>query len=139
MAIYQYQLASGHDNEAGFQNVEDIIPKYRNQKSFYPRGRPKLDEGVLRMRADGTVYFTGHHNFTWPVDFLSYAQWSYFQTNYCTGGTGLSGKVTVSTRLPAGGYTNYNAVMILPKMSEADVNYGGLVNTEIRFVHAEAT
>lgn len=139
MAFQEYKLATGYDNEAGFDNVEDVFPTYANKQSFYPRGRPKFDEGVLRIRADGTVYFTGFQSFAWPLDFLSYDQWVYAQTNYCTGGTGLSGLVTAATRLPSGSYSNYNAVMILPKMSESDVNFGGILKTEIRFIRAEAT
>lgn len=139
MAIYEYKLASGYDNEAGFQNVETIIPKYTNRVSFYPKGRGNFDEGIMRFRADGSVYFTGYQSFTWPLDLLTYAQWVYLQTNYCTGGTGLSGKVTVATRIPVGTYSNYNAIMILPKLSESDKLYGGIKHTEIKFVHAEAT
>lgn len=139
MTVYEYKLASGYDNEAGFQNVETAIPAYANRVSFYPHGRGNFDEGIMRIRGDGTTYFTGFQSFTWPLDFLSYAQWAYLQTTYCTGGTGLSGKVTVATRLPGGTYANYNAVMILPKLKEADKLYGGIKKTEIKFVRAEST
>jgi len=139
MPIYEYKLASGYDNEAGFVNVETAFPTYTGRVSFYPRGRGNFDEGIMRIRADGTLYLTGFQSFTWPLHFLSYTQWAYAQTTYCTGGTGLSGKVTVATRLPAGTYANYNAVMILPKLSEADKLFGGIKDAEIKFVRAEST
>jgi hypothetical protein len=139
MSFQEYKIAAGYDNEAELQNVEYVIPGYSDRISFYPRGRGNFDEGIMRTRSDGSVYFTGYQSFTWPLDFLSYSQWIYLQTNYCSGGTGLSGKVTVSTRLPNGTYANYNAVMILPKLKEADKLYGGIKGTEIKFLWAEAT
>lgn len=138
MARYDYQLAAGNDNEAGLQNVEVVIPAYNQRTTFYPRGRGNYDEGIVRIRADGTAYITGYASITWPLNVLTYTQWAYLQTNYCTGGTGLSGKVTVRTRIPAGTYANYNAVMILPKLSEQDKIFGAIQSTEIRFVHLEA-
>lgn len=139
MSRYDYQIASGWDQEANFDNVEDILPEYATHQSFFPKGRGNFDDGTLRIRADGQIYTTGFAGFNWPVDILTYAQWAYLQTNYCTGGTGYSGKVTVRTRLIGGTYANYNAIMILPKPPDEDKRWIAMRNVVIRFTRVEST
>jgi hypothetical protein len=139
MARYDYKLATGYDNEAGFTNVEDALPTYNGRQTFYPVGRANFDEGTLRVRADGEIYAAGFDSFVWELNILTYAQWAYLQTNYCTGGTGYSGLVTARTRLIGGTYSNYNAVMHLPKPPEEEKKFVAMRNVIIRFVQAEAT
>ncbi len=138
MAIFDYQWVSGFDNAGSLVNVEDDVPRHLSKQLFYPQGRANFDDGMVRIRADGLSYTTGFKSFTWPLNVLTYAQWAYIQTNYATGGIGLSGKMTVRTRLIGGTYANYNAILILPNPPDENKRFVALRNTELRFARAVA-
>ena len=137
MSIQDYQLAVGHDNEAGLTNVESTLPTFRS-RPFYVRGRGSFSEGVVRVKGDKGLYVTGYNTFAWQVSFLSYEQYAYLQTTYTTGGNSLSGPVTVRTRRFGGTYSNYNATIRLPKIADSDSGYLGIRNAVIVFCVDEA-
>jgi len=137
MTHYDYQLAAGHDNSGNLANVETTLPAYNDRQTFFPRGRGEFNDGILKILADGTTARVGFKSFNWPVDILTYEQWDYLQSNYCTG-SGISGPVTVRTRLVDGTYANYNATMILPDPPDTDRRFVAMRNVSIRFIHAEA-
>lgn len=122
MAVYQYAIAAGHDNAIGLVNIEAIKPT--GDKFFVPpEAYSSFDDGVLRMRADGTRYTTGRKSFTWPFKVWTVAQYRYLMTTYTTGGNSYSGPVTVKTRAPGGTYANYNAILLLPELPDLARRY----------------
>jgi hypothetical protein len=137
MAIYDYRIAAGHNNTAGLVNVEDIAPP--GDRAFYPPSAySSYNVGAIRLRLDGTAYTAGMPSVEWLFDVMTRAQWRYLQDTYTVGGNSHSGKVTVRTRDMDGAYTNYNAVMILPRLVDLERSFTLYRRVIVRFIRLEA-
>lgn len=144
-AIYpEYQLAAGNNNAAGLQPIEYILAALDTARpgipAFPPKAWARYTPGTAKIRGNGVVTFSGYPVAEWPVGFVTRTQARGLMTTYCS--SGYSGLVTVRTRTdnPAS-YANYNAVMILPLLSDfrADqVKWDGYTDYVIRFVRMVA-
>lgn len=110
-----YQWATGFNNANALKPVEVDVPTFQN-KPFYVHALGSWDNGILRTRGDMTVGSYGLQRFTWVADLMSDDQYNYIQAK-SPGGTGFSVKMTVRTRRGSG-FSNYSAVLQLPKTSE---------------------
>lgn len=136
MSIYDYQIAAGHDNAAGLVNIEAITPS--GDKTFYPpAGVGTYNPGEFRIRGDVSLYIAGEASCEWVFSSLTRAQVRYLMTTYCA--SSYSGKVTIRTKTDnINTYANYNAVMVLPKLTETERNYTRYRNYRIRFIQVTA-
>lgn len=115
------QIAVGNDNAAGLSAFETVLASYDTFRTSHPGLAPltwgQYNPGQYRVRGDGTVFLAGTPSIEWIVGIMTRAQLRGLMDDYCAGG--YSGKVTIKDRLDdATTYANYNAVMILPKLTE---------------------
>lgn len=138
MALFypDYQIAPGWNNYGGLQSIESITPP--DDRPFpYPAGFFRFNPGELKTRSDGTFYFAGFPVTEWVFSYLSKRQVRYTQERYCNGG--YSGMVTIKTRTDDPDfYQIYNAVMLLPKPSDAQRRGRVWVDYVIRFTRLTA-
>lgn len=134
--LSQYAIASGYNVPLdALTNWETLTAGGR--RFYAPQAFGSFDPGIYRIRGDGTLYIAGFGSLTWTMRYFLYAQHRYLMTAYCTGG--YSGKVTIYTKTSnAAAYERYNAVMILPKLSESQPNFAILENYQIKFTRLEA-
>lgn len=120
-----YQLAAGWNNAGALTGLEGLLVAndFLPFKTFRSWGTYSPGEAVIR--GDGTIVFDGYPSCQWILGGMTRLQLQYLQDTYCSGG--YSGKVTVrtatdnvntSTGAPA--FENYNAVMRLPTIKDAD-------------------
>lgn len=128
-----YSIASGWDVALGsLVNVENITPT--NDVPFDPpKGIPGYEEGNKKVRGDGLILTQGYANVTWHWTRLTYAQYAYLKSTYCSGG--LSGQVTIYTTLGSASYSRMNAIMFLPMAKELRGEYGRYLEVDILFTH----
>ena len=116
--LYDYRLAPGYNVALdALTNIELIKPT--GDIYFYPpRVYPTYNPGLYRIRGDGSVYLAGYGAQLWHFGVLTYAQYEYLRTTYCSGG--FSGPLTIYTRLATVFYQRCNAMLILPKPADSD-------------------
>lgn len=131
MPFYGYQIAAGNNNAAGLVNFETITPS--GEPHFLaPQNFGHFDPGSFRIRGDGTVYIAGFGSTSWIIEAITKGQFRYLQTTYC--GNSYSGLVTIRTRTDiVSTYSNFNAVMRLPKLEEMRKVTSGFADCRIRF------
>lgn len=130
---YEYAIAAGWNNPALLKALESITPV--GDKPFRPpNAYSAFNPGTLRLRADGIAYVEGFASTTWTLSVMTRAQYRYLMANYTIGGNSYSGKVTIKTMTPAGTYTNYNAIMLLPIMPDLDRAFKIYRNVQIKFI-----
>lgn len=138
MAFYDYRIAAGWNVALGsLINVEAITPS--GEPTFKaPDVFGRYDPGVLKIRGDGTGYHSGFGMITWYFAGLTRGQFRYLQETYCS--NGYWGKVTIYTRLDTPGtYTRYNAVMLLPKLSDSQKRSAAWQDIYIRMTRLAAS
>lgn len=133
------QLAAGHDNTAGLTAIETVLAGF-DSTTFpgFPGVPPshwgRFTRGGMVIRGNGLVTFRGYPTTEWPFGFLSRAQVRGLMDTYCGGS--YSGLVTVRMHTDdPDNYENYNAVMILPQLSEIQPNqvkYNGFLDYVVR-------
>ena len=130
-------IAAGYNNSIALAAIEAITPP--GDKPFLtPRALGLYDPGAFRIRGDGTLYTAGYPTAQWLWSAISQAQVRYLMETYCN--NGYSGKVTFSTRTDDPDvYTIYNAVLLLPKLSESDKRYKFFRNYTATFARLAAT
>lgn len=133
MAIWypDIKIAAGNNNAAGLVAIESITPS--SDRPFYaPQSYGSYSPGEARVRADGTVTFSGFAAVEWRFSVLTLRQFAYLQDTYCAGG--WSGLVTIRTRTddPAT-YANYNAVMVLPTFDDVNRQFKAFRDVTVRF------
>ena len=88
------------------------------------KSMPLYDDGLPKVRGDGSIGDVGYATITWLAGFDSYAQYAYIRSTYCS--YGRTGPVTIYTPL-YGGLTYYrmNAVIEVPtpKQIQSDSVY----------------
>ena len=144
-ALYpSYQLAAGNNNAAALSPIEYILATYDTARPGFPAIPPRAwgryDPGTIKVRGNGLLFFAGFATAEWPLGFITRVQARGLMVNYAS--SGYSGLVTVKTRTDnAASYANYNAVMILPKLSDLrpdQVKWDGYTDYIIRFVRMVA-
>ena len=118
------QIAVGNDNAAGLSAFETVMASYDTFRTLHPGIAPfswgRYNPGQFRILGDGTIYQAGYASIEWVIGFMTRAQLRGLSDDYCAGG--YSGKVTIKDRLDdATTYANYNAVIILPKLTELQI------------------
>lgn len=138
MTVWQpfLQLAVGYNNAAGLVALQSITPT--NDKPFYPiQNYGTFDPGQFRTREDGTLYVAGYASAQFVFNVITRRQVEYLQDTYCA--TSWSGKVTVKMRTDdPDTYANYNAILLLTKLSEATRRQKVFVDYVVSFTRMEA-
>lgn len=132
-----YRIGAGYNVALGsLVNIESITP-VGDQRFLVVNSFGSYDPGAARVRADGTIYLAGYATVLWRLAALTFKQYEYLSTTYCSGG--ISGKVTIYTRLNAiGTYVRCNAILILPKLAELDKRVSAFANTALTFTRVVA-
>ena len=122
MAFYEYSIAPGHDNAAGFINVETMIDA--SDRTFRAVvGHPAYDPGSPRTLSNGRSSFEGFAATTWNSGLVRWSGYLYLYTTILGGA--YDGEVSMRTRTKGGAYTNYNAILRIPTEVELEnVNKG---------------
>ena len=129
-----YQIAAGHDNEAGLVAWENLIADDATRYMIPPTIRGGFNPGQILIRGDGTEYLAGHQSLAQVFTWVSYAEDLMLQEDICGAVGSYSGPVTLRARLsPAGSYANYNAIIHLPKPNERDEAVGRINNYRILY------
>lgn len=135
----EYQLAAGYNLPGLLTTLEGVEVDADDYPRTFPiiRAYGSYDEGVRRIRGDGTAFFSGYATVNWVFPVLTRKQEEYLRATYCAGE--YSGKVTVRTTTDddADSFANYNAVMMLPKLSEQDWRGSRTYNYIARFTRLD--
>jgi hypothetical protein len=142
MPVYLYAIGAGWNVAlVSLTNVELIRPT--GERYLYPpQSFGTYDPGIFRVRGDGSVTTSGKPFLLWrwtgqPGGRLTYGQARHIQTTYAAGG--WSGKVTIYTKTTnSAAYERYNAMIILPKFSEAEPNFRVFTRFDIRMTQLAA-
>lgn len=129
-----YKLAAGWNNAGSLSSIESIIAI----EGVFPAPYGTYNPGVRKIRGDGTLYIAGSPSCQWPFAVVpSYAKHKALMTTYCNGG--YSGKVTVATRTDdSATYSNFNAIMTLPFLTEVRTEPGQYQDYIITFTRMVA-
>lgn len=132
-----YRIAAGHNVIIGsLVNIETITPS-GDEPFAAPKAFPLYDDGQVHMKLNRLVFTSGFPNIQWLWTRLTYKQYLYLRSTYCSGG--LSGFVTIYTTL-ADGLTTYhrmNASIVLKKMVDIKSEYR-FQECPVQFVGLEA-
>lgn len=134
MTWYQYQIAAGYNNAGALVNIESLTPS--GDRPFHvPDGWSQFDLGVEKIRLDRLSTLAGYPATAWVFAALTRKQYAYLQSTYTSGGASYRGKVTIKT-IKADGQTfaNYNAVMVLPKLTESQRRGGAYPDVKVQFI-----
>lgn len=126
-----YQIAAGHDNTAGLQQIKLLI-------GATPAGFGEHDDGLERIKPTGIVVFGGYEYFEWPFAGVELRVPMLLSNLFCAGTR--TGYVTVQSYIdnPDIPY-RYNATLKLPPLTGLRRNTGGgilIPNYIPRFVRA---
>ncbi|MGB1285069.1 MAG: hypothetical protein ACPG7F_00935 [Aggregatilineales bacterium] len=131
MPEYEYQIASGWDNEAGFTNMEVLTPAAgdtipRSTVYFIVQAAPRYNRGQSRFSATGASSFAGFATVTWTLLVVHDAAYEWFYNNY-------SGQNTIRTTTGVtGSYSNKNVMTSMLSPEELDaVDFGYFENVPI--------
>ena len=122
MPYYEYSIAPGHDNAAGFINVETMIDA-SDYEFEVVSGHPAYDPGSRRTLSNGLPSFQGYPTTTWTSGLVRWSGYLYLYTTVLAGSYG--NEVSMRTRTKGGAYSNYNAILNIPTEAELlNVNKG---------------
>ena len=82
------------------------------QRFVGPQVIAHYNPGLIKFRGTGTVKTLGYKSIKWLEGILTYDQWAYLSSTYCS--NGISGLVTVYTNLGTSSYVRLNGIMVLP-------------------------
>jgi len=123
-----YKLAAGHNNAGGLVAITSITDG--THAFVEPFGIGNFGRGIPRTRCNGTRGFAGAQSSAWVFSFITLAQWGVLRNTY-------EGLVTVRLALGSTTFANYNAVMVVPEISELtftindSIGTGGFSNVRI--------
>ncbi len=116
-----YKIAANWNVGSGsLVDITSITPT-GDEPFAEPKALPLFDDGLVKIRGDGSTGIYGFAAVTWMWTRLTYAQFSYLRSNYCNGG--LSGKVTINTTLGSSTFVRMNAWITLKKPREMRAEY----------------
>lgn len=111
-----YKIAVGHDNVAGLTLITSITDGA--DLFVEPQALGTFNLGLGQIGSDGSLVFQGFASLIWNMT-MTTRQYVYWRTTYAGGG--YSGNVTIRTTTERSDtYANYDAVMLIPQVSEAD-------------------
>src|SRR5690606_26624862 len=122
MALYDYQLAAGHDNTAGYTNIEDVV-------TYAPRATWVGQRPVRHVTLDQRVHYNGVLSTTWAWDGVSIAGLDALVTAYLGDYDTPDAAVTIRTRKQSGSYADFNAYINLPVEGQ---DYERVTSTKLR-------
>lgn len=140
ISLKDFQIASGNNNAAGLQALSSVIggaaPWPENALGIRSYG--SYDNGTIRIKGDGTIFSSGFPSLIWTLSAITFEQEELIRDTYCSGG--LSGEVTVRTNTDDDYdiFANYNAVLIVPKLSETEPQFRRIRLYEMRFTRLVA-
>jgi hypothetical protein len=112
-----YALAAGYNVAQGSLALITSITPGGDEAFSMPLVWPLYNPGETKARLSGTLYSSGYASIEWRFGRLTFLQWDYLSSTYCSGG--LSGLVTVYTTLNnKSTYVRRNAIMTLKKPNE---------------------
>lgn len=107
-----YKLAAGFDVALGSMIDITTITPSGDEPFSDPKVLPLYIDGIVKIRGDGLVTTQGFAAQPWFWTRMTYKQYYYLRTTYCS--NGLSGPVTVMVNVGANTtLTRMNAIMIL--------------------------
>ncbi len=128
-----YKLAAGFNVAlVNLVDITTIVPS--GDEAFAdPKVLPLYTDGIVKIRGDGLVTTQGYAAQPWYWTRLTYKQYYYLRTTYCS--NGLSGPVTVLVNV--GGnttLTRMNAIMVLntPKDLKSEFRFQDVMATFTR-------
>lgn len=131
MPEYEYQIASGYDNEAGFTNMETLTPSSgntipRSAAYFIVQAAPRYNRGQQRFSATGASSFAGFATVEWNLLLVHDAAYEWFYNNY-------AGQNTIRTTTGVTGvYSNKNVITSMLSPSELDAtDFGYFENVPV--------
>jgi hypothetical protein len=119
MTQYQYKLGTAYGNMVNLESMSPPVPAPKHSLIIYSKPT---------NLGDATVKGLGWRTTTWHWDFLTQAQYTQLRT-YCSG---LSANVYVNTKVNAGTYQTYTAVMVWPA-TEPEYNATRLLDITVEF------
>lgn len=106
--------------------------KFADPKTQYFYGH-----GQRTIRADGSVYDSGYPYITWRFGIMTFAQYPYAQSTWCSGG--WSGQVTIYCPLnDPSSFQRMNAVLIVPQQTELRAHLGWYIDVPFMFTRLVA-
>jgi hypothetical protein len=115
-----YQIATSLNNAAGLQDVETAFSTYKN-RPVVVSSPGIVSQGVKRDTPAGGIATSGKQIVEWRINVLSEKQYDEFQDTYATDTGGMSGDVTIRTRVDnTNTFANYSAKMRLPDRGELE-------------------
>lgn len=105
----QYAIGAGYNMPLiSLVRISVIIPT--DDIAFAsPKGTPLYNPGSPYTNTNGVIATTGFRKQTWRFDFMTYEQWAYLSSTYCSGG--ISGPVTILTTLGSSTFYRMNAII----------------------------
>lgn len=139
MPEFDYQIAAGWDNEAGFTNVEDLVPASgdsipNHAAYFVVKAYNTYRRGQRRFSPDGTSSFAGFRQVVWRCADADAAAYAWLRDTY-------EGQVTIRTTTGVDGtYSNWNAYARFPDPADlTEATVGRYENIDIIMTLVETT
>lgn len=138
MAEFNYQIAAGWDEEANYDNVEDLVPSAGTvipglNIYFVVKAYNTYRRGQRRFNLNAASSHAGHPSVTWRFLDVDAAAYAWLVTNY-------SGQITIRTTTGVDGtYTNWNAYPQFPdpaELQESDTGRFGDVDVPMLLIEA---
>lgn len=111
--VKEFALASGHNNAAGLQNIENLFISNGTLIRYQPRAEI-ITRGVERITVDQHSHFNGTKEVRWSFSILPFSLLSLLVTTFIGSWDTDSANVTLRTLGQQHTFTNYNAVMVTP-------------------------
>lgn len=122
MPLYDYQIATGHNNTAGYANIENVV-------TYAPRAQRVGLPPVRRVTLDQRVHYNGVITITWSWEGMSQDDLDALVDDYVGDYDTPDAAVTIRTRKQDGTYDDYNAYLALPIEGE---DYERVTSTKVR-------
>ena len=136
MAHYDYKLATGWNNTAGYTNIEAIAvtgaTTIFGTTHYYVQGFAQWLQGEEMFDVNNAMTFEGYESVIWKSTVMTPTAWNYLRTTY-------EGQVTVRTTLGVPGtYSNKNAWLRLPRPRQMNRKGSHYIDVEWNFILIEA-
>lgn len=122
-----YALAVGKDNAAGLQNIENLFKSVYGERIWGIRSEMVTAGSEERVTLDQQVTYTGVIVVRWNFSVLPFTHLATLVNTFIGSFTTHSAAVTITTRDADNTFSNFNAVMVLPRAGQdytrAKANY----------------
>ena len=131
---YDYKIGYGWNLPDGSLTNVEALTDNQGRRLYPPSAYSSWNPGTSRLRTDGNIYQTGFTGVEWEFDTFWREWYQVWQSTFTVGGTSYGGNVTIKTPSPAGTFTAYSGVMILPPLSELERNLTSYKKVKISFM-----